>query len=671
MRKKQQVRARESIQLPDNVTRRDFVAGTLLGVGGSLLTASAPGVIRSAQAQSPTFDALVGSDWTGPGGVGDYSTANGNTHEVINAAHSLRDGHWASLPESLVNTGEVYDLVVVGGGFAGLMSAYQFLQKSNDSVRVLLLDNHSVFGGEAKQNEIEVDGYRLQAPQGSNMCLWPPRGVARVMSEFGFFYHPVWEEIGLPMGDEPDAPTWLEKPAGSDKDLTYAKEHYGPMMIMRDETQQGYFFDDPEGSDTLKMARNPWLSGYEELDWSDDVKKELTHLDQFILEDRDDLEVWLDSMTYADLLNRYVGITRPEIYDFLSPMVASYGTGLGCDAVSALSAKHYFAPGTTTAAEVAAATSESPYFAVSFPGGNTAIARHFVKKMLPGAIEGDATHSDIINGRINFNALDLKNSALRMRLNSTVIDVHHDGDPGSAKQVQVRYMDNQSNEVKGVTAKAVIMAGGQWINKHVVRDAPSELLDAMGTFQHAPMLVVNVAVRHWRFMEKLGITSARWIGQRSWFTSIRAPMSLNGEHMPFDPDKPTVLTFYIPFTEGVSDKGLPYDSQSLIARAQLFAMPYREIETTLRNQLAKTFGPHGFDHERDIAAIIANRWGHAYVIPQKGFYYGLDGEPVPRELIRKGYGRVRFAHSELTGDQLWSTACDEGERAARQVLQFV
>ena len=244
MRKKQQVRARESIQLPDNVTRRDFVAGTLLGVGGSLLTASAPGVIRSAQAQSPTFDALVGSDWTGPGGVGDYSTANGNTHEVINAAHSLRDGHWASLSESLENTGEVYDLVVVGGGFAGLMSAYQFLQKSNDSVRVLLLDNHSVFGGEAKQNEIEVDGYRLQAPQGSNMCLWPPRGVARVMSEFGFFYHPVWEEIGLPMGDEPDAPTWLKKPAGSDKDLTYAKEHYGPMMIMRDETQQGYFFDD-------------------------------------------------------------------------------------------------------------------------------------------------------------------------------------------------------------------------------------------------------------------------------------------------------------------------------------------------------------------------------------------------------------------------------------------
>jgi spermidine dehydrogenase len=208
------------------------------------------------------------------------------------------------------------------------------------------------------------------------------------------------------------------------------------------------------------------------------------------------------------------------------------------------------------------------------------------------------------------------------------------------------------------------------MNKHVVRDAPSELIDAMGTFQHAPMLVANVAVRQWRFMEKLGITSARWFGARSWFTNIRAPLSLDGEHMPFDPDKPTVLTFYIPFTAGVSDQGLPYDTQSLMARAQLFAMPYREIEMTLRNQLAKTFGPHGFDHERDIGAIIANRWGHAYVIPQKGFFYGLQGNPPPRDVVRRGYGKIRFAHSELTGDQLWSTACEEGERAANQVLEI-
>ena len=352
MRERDKGRSNDSIQLPNNVTRRDFVGGTLLGVGSGLLTACAPGLLRSAQAQSRPSYELVGSDWTGPGGVGDYSTSNGNTHEVINAAHSLRDGHWASLPDSVANTGEVYDLVVVGGGFAGLMSAYQFLKESSSNARVLLLDNHSVFGGEAKQNEVDVDGYHLHAPQGSNMCLWPPR----VMSELGFFYHPVWEEIGLPMGDEPDAPTWLETPAGSEKNLNYAREHYAHMMIYRDEADQGYFFEDPDDSGKMKMARKPWLSGYEELNWPDEVKKELSHLDQFLLEDHpDDLNAWLDGMTYTDYLKKYVGITRPEVFEFISTMIAAYGTGLGCDAVSALAAKFFFAPGTSTAADAAAA----------------------------------------------------------------------------------------------------------------------------------------------------------------------------------------------------------------------------------------------------------------------------------------------------------------------------
>ena len=668
MSKKDRNRKIDSVRLPENVTRRDFVAGTLVGVGGSLLTAAAPGLVRTAQAQSASSYNLVGADWTGPAGVGDYASANGNTHEVVNAAHSLRDGRWSTIPGPVEDTGEKYDLVVVGGGFAGFMAAYQFLKQRGDSARVLVLDNHAMFGGEAKQNELEVDGHHLHAPQGSNMCLWP----ARVMSEMGFFYHPVWEEIGLPMGDEPDAPTWLEKPSGSEKDLSYAREHYSHMMIYRDGAHQAYFFDDPEAPGGLGMARNPWLSGYREVNWPEEVRKELVQLDQFLLEDHpEDLEAWLDGMTYADYLKEHVGITRSEVFDFLSPMIASYGTGLGCDAISALAAKHYFAPGTTTAAEAAEGESvEDPFVPTSFPGGNAAIIRHFVKNMLPDAIEGNADFDDISNGRINFSALDREDSALRVRLNATAVDVHHEGDPDAARNVRITYLENREDQVRTVTADSVIMAGGQWMNKHVVRDAPQELTDAMDTFQHAPMLVVNVAVRQWRFMERLEITSARWLGPRAWFTNIRAPMSHNGRHMPFDPGKPTVLTFYIPFTSGVSDQGLPYDAQSLAARAQLFAMPYREIETTIRGQLEKTFGPHGFDHERDIAAIIANRWRHAYVIPQKGFYYGVNGETPPREVVRRGYGRIRFAHSELTGDQLWSTACDEGERAANQVLEF-
>ena len=321
------VRSNITLKLPKNVTRRDFVGGTLLGVGTSLLTAGAPGLLRSAQSQSRLSYELVGADWTGPGGIGDYSSSNGNTHEVINAAHSLRDGHWASVPD--LRRGH-RRRIRPGGcrrGICGSDVGVPIPEGSGDDARVLLLDNHSVFGGEAKQNEVDVDGYRLQAPQGSNMCLWP----ARVMSDMGFFYHPVWEEVGLPMGDEPDAPTWLDTATGSDKDLSYPKEHYGPMMIYRDEADQGYFFEDPDDPEKLRMARNPWLSGYEEMNWPDEFKRELSHLDQFLIEDHpDDLNEWLDSMTYAEFLTNHVGVTRQDVFEFLSPMIASYGTGLGC-----------------------------------------------------------------------------------------------------------------------------------------------------------------------------------------------------------------------------------------------------------------------------------------------------------------------------------------------------
>jgi spermidine dehydrogenase len=130
------------------ITRRDFVGGTLLGAGAALLAMKAPGVLRAAEVRRPPSDAVLGPDWTGPGGIGDYRRANGNTHEVVNAAHSLRDGQWiqANAIQNAVDAGSV-DMVVVGGGFAGLMAAYTFHKEGKGTC--LLLDNHAIFGGEA------------------------------------------------------------------------------------------------------------------------------------------------------------------------------------------------------------------------------------------------------------------------------------------------------------------------------------------------------------------------------------------------------------------------------------------------------------------------------------------------------------------------------------------
>ncbi|WP_019531375.1 NAD(P)-binding protein [Dasania marina] len=648
----------KKLGMGENITRRDFSSGVLKGAGLGLLAGAAPFVANSAKAQGLTHD------WTGPGGVGDYARSNGNTHEVVNGAHSIRDGKWKTLPSAHTDSGEEYDLVVVGGGFAGLMTAYTFLKEKGG--KVLIIENHPIFGGEGKQNEFEVDGYRLHAPQGSNGTLWPPEEAEKA----GFFYHPVWHELGLPGKDSPEAFKFIYKAEGTNKELKFSEDNYDAMQLFKETATLGYYYKDKNGKGV--WALDPWGTNFKDAPIDQEAKEQLIKLENFAGgKKRDDWETWLDSMTYKDFLKNEVGITHPHVFNYLNPMMAAHGPGLGTDVISAFGALSFGMPGVK---DVPRANGHSNPFddfdlnLVSFPGGNAAIARHFVKKMIPESITGKYNLNDIVYGDINWDTLDKKGQDLRIRVNSTVVAVEHEGDVASAKSVNVTYIDNASHTPKRVKAKSVVMASGQWVNKYILRDSPPALSTAMGEFNHAPMLVINVALHNWRFMEKLGITAARWFEGFGWFTNIRAPMSIEGKHMPLDPNLPTTLTFYNAFTDDVSDKGLPLKAQGAIGRASLFAMSYRDIEYRIRKQMTEMFADYGFDAKRDIAGIVTNRWGHAYVAPQPGFFFGENGQPAPRDVVREGYGRIRFAHSELTGEQLWTNACHEGERAAKQVL---
>ena len=147
------------------ISRRDFVNGVLVGSGAALL---APPAFAGAPAPAEAFSPS-GSAWTGYGGVGDYQWSNGNTEAVMNAAHGIRDRLYPDTRDVPVD--ESVDVVIVGGGFSGMTAAYEFNKRRKPGQTCLLLENHPMIGGEAKQNEFEVDGRRLVAPQGSNGAL--------------------------------------------------------------------------------------------------------------------------------------------------------------------------------------------------------------------------------------------------------------------------------------------------------------------------------------------------------------------------------------------------------------------------------------------------------------------------------------------------------------------
>jgi hypothetical protein len=104
-----------SLGLNAHITRRDFIGATLVGSGAILLGAPAP-----ARAQGLT------SQWNGYAGIGDYARSNGNIASVVNAAHGVRDGIYEKRIDTAPVVDELYDLVIVGGGFAGFIAAYEF-----------------------------------------------------------------------------------------------------------------------------------------------------------------------------------------------------------------------------------------------------------------------------------------------------------------------------------------------------------------------------------------------------------------------------------------------------------------------------------------------------------------------------------------------------------------
>src|SRR6478672_11911492 len=106
-----------------------------------------------------------------------------------------------------------------------------------------------------------------------------------------------------------------------------------------------------------------------------------------------------------------------------------------------------------------------------------------------------------------------------------------------------------------------------------------------------------------------------------------------------------------------------------MGRAEMMQTSFREYETRIRDQFTQMFSAYGFDAQRDIAGIILNRWGHTYLTPQPGFFFGKDGKRPPTELMRlHPFGRVTFANSDLSGIMDHRASITEAHRAVRQVL---
>src|SRR5579863_5511786 len=151
-----------------NITRRDFLNGVAVTAGAALmpwqlLAAAGDGdPEKSPEYYPPALTGLRGSH------PGSFDTA-----------HALRDGTFWDAAGTPQDTGETYDLIVVGGGISGLAAAHFYRKAAGGNARILILDNHDDFGGHAKRNEFRV-GKKTLISNGGTQSIDNPSEYSKV-----------------------------------------------------------------------------------------------------------------------------------------------------------------------------------------------------------------------------------------------------------------------------------------------------------------------------------------------------------------------------------------------------------------------------------------------------------------------------------------------------------
>ncbi len=513
---------------------------------------------------------------------------------------------------------EEYDLVVVGGGLSGLAAAYFYQQKHGKDKKVLILDNHDDFGGHAQRNEHTINGNTRITYGGSQTLVDPGDGsevVLDLLRDIGVDLErfKTAYDVDFYRRHNLGAVTYFNKAAfGEDKVVNHRYCNY-PNYV---EGLQGAKLSNEEAARQAPLS----ASGKEQL------LRVLNGGLHAIKVPKEELEDYINSHSYFDYLKDTLGVDDPGVLRMARHSALDWGS-TGTDLMTIGTAK---ACGAMGFAHVAVFDEDNPYIH-HFPDGNAGVARALVRKMIPGVGKGNNAE-ELVLSRFNYAELDKSSNTVRIRLNSTAVNVRHGDGPGSSSEVLVNYInDNKSYRVKG---KGAVMACYNMMVPHIVSGLPEEQAAALRLQTNSPLQYTSVGLKNWRAIREIGMGLAMSPGNMHQAALMDFPVTMGGYEYTKTPGDPCVIQMIsCPY----GTVGAPKLDQIREARYRMLSLQFKDYEQEIRNHLSGMLPKGSFDFDRDVESISVNRWAHGYT---------TSGPEDSVEKGRQPFGRITIANSD-------------------------
>lgn len=200
-----------------------------------------------------------------------------------------------------------------------------------------------------------------------------------------------------------------------------------------------------------------------------------------------------------------------------------------------------------------------------------------------------------------------------------------------------------ADQVEGCRARHVIFAAPQFLAPYLINGYRDARGKEAAEFQYGSWMVANLHLKS-RLIER-GFPLA-------WDNVLYDSPSLGyvvATHQIGSDHGKTVFTYYLPLC----------DDDPKAARERLLQQGWSDWVEFALNDLERAHP----DLRSLVDRIDIMRWGHAMIRPRPGFIWG-----TARAAAAQPFGKVYFAHSDLSGVALFEEAFYHGNRAAEEVL---